>query len=116
LGEARDQLGERVKEIRLSQGKTQEDVAERAGLSYKFIGEVERGIANPSVDTLDRLAGALGVQLSDFFGTTRTTAYPVHDRDVPMVREVLASLESVIARLQRATPPTRSRRRRPSTR
>lgn len=111
MGEARARLGDRVKRLRSLQQKTQEDVAEGAGLSYKFIGEVERGVANPSVDTLERLAHALGVRLADLFDD-RTTIYAMRERDVPVVREVVASLEDVIARLERVAPAGRKGRRR----
>jgi transcriptional regulator with XRE-family HTH domain len=82
---------------------TQENVAERAGLSYKFIGEVERGSANPSMKTLERLATGLGVQLADLFAGLPTTAYSSRQSEVPLVREVATSLEEMAARLRRAT-------------
>jgi transcriptional regulator with XRE-family HTH domain len=90
-----------VKEIRLKQQRTQEDVAERAGLSYKFIGEVERGSANPSVETLEKLATGLGVQVIELFGAEASVRYPLHDREVSLVREITASLEDLLARVKR---------------
>ena len=84
---------------------TQEDVAERAGLSYKFIGEVERGSANPSIKTLEGLAAGLGVQLADLFAGLPTTAYSSRQSEAPLVREVASSLEEMAARLRRATRP-----------
>jgi transcriptional regulator with XRE-family HTH domain len=100
LGEARAQLGARVRQIRLAQEKTQEDVAERAGLSYKFIGEVERGAANPSIDSVEKLARGLGVQVIDLFDTGTGSRYPSHERQVPLVREIAASLENLLARVK----------------
>lgn len=35
---------------------TQEELGSKADISYKFIGEVERGQQNPSFDTLDKIA------------------------------------------------------------
>jgi transcriptional regulator with XRE-family HTH domain len=84
---------------------TQEDVAEKSGLSYKFIGEVERGSANPSVDTLERLAAGLGVQLADLFAGFPTAAYSSRQAEVPIAREVATSLEEIAARLRRAARP-----------
>jgi transcriptional regulator with XRE-family HTH domain len=46
---------------------TQEELCETAGLSYKFIGEMERGVVNPSLDSLVRIANALGVKGGDLF-------------------------------------------------
>jgi len=108
LGDVRARLGERVKQIRLDRRMTQEDVAERSGLSYKFIGEVERGAANPSINTLDKLAGGLGVELGHLFGSP--LVYTPVRGEAPLVREVAASLEEILARLRRETSPRRRSR------
>ena len=60
-------LGERVKDLRKKKHLTQEILGERAMVSYKFIGEIERGVANPSIDILSRIADALEVSLRDLF-------------------------------------------------
>jgi transcriptional regulator with XRE-family HTH domain len=44
---------------------TQEKLAERADLSGKYLGEVERGMVNISVDALARLARALKITVHD---------------------------------------------------
>jgi transcriptional regulator with XRE-family HTH domain len=40
---------------------TQEELAHRAGLSTRYIGQLERNRASPSVDVLERLANAFRV-------------------------------------------------------
>jgi transcriptional regulator with XRE-family HTH domain len=64
----RSRLGSHLRELRRSQHLSQEALAAKAGLSYKFIGEIERGTGNPTVDTLAVLAGALGVDAIDLLG------------------------------------------------
>lgn len=44
-------LGRRVKELRKRKALTQEQLAERAGLDVKFVGSIERGTENPSIQT-----------------------------------------------------------------
>jgi transcriptional regulator with XRE-family HTH domain len=44
---------------------SQEKLAEKANLSYKYLGEVERGTVNISLDSLMRIARALRVHLGD---------------------------------------------------
>jgi transcriptional regulator with XRE-family HTH domain len=44
---------------------TQEQLGEKAGVSGKFVGQIERGAGNPSLKNLHRLAQALGVELPD---------------------------------------------------
>jgi len=60
-------LGERIRNLRKGKFLTQEILGERAMVSYKFVGEIERGDANPSIGVLVRIAGALEVSLSDLF-------------------------------------------------
>jgi transcriptional regulator with XRE-family HTH domain len=61
----RIQIGVVVQKQRLRQGLTQVQVAERADLSLKHIGEVERGAANVSVDIVARIADAIGLNQAD---------------------------------------------------
>lgn len=63
----RRQLGKAVLDRRKRAGFTQETLAEKADLSAKYIGEVERGKVNISVDTLARIARALRVRVKDLF-------------------------------------------------
>jgi len=55
-------FGQRVREVRLRVGLTQEALAEAAGLHPTFISNVERGYRVPTVPTMLRLAHGLGVE------------------------------------------------------
>lgn len=58
-------LARRIRERRTERGLTQEALAERAGISANYLAKLELGWKTPSVDTLVRLARALGVQVCD---------------------------------------------------
>ena len=60
-------LGKRIKELRKKKGLTQEELGARAGISYKYLGSIERGLENPSFRHLAKIARALGVELSELF-------------------------------------------------
>lgn len=60
-------LGKRIREIRKLKGLTQEELGERANLNYKFIGELERGNVNISLDSLSRIATTLDIHIADLF-------------------------------------------------
>jgi len=60
-------LGRRIRIIRKAKGWTQEQLGSKADISYKFIGEIERGQQNPSFDTLVKIADALEIELFDLF-------------------------------------------------
>ena len=53
-------VGENVRARRLANGWTQEQFAERCGLSQQYLSGLERGQRNPTVVTLFELAQALG--------------------------------------------------------
>jgi len=62
LGSAEcDPLGERLRRLRERVGLTQKELAELVGASHTLVGQVETGRLVPSVATLTRLAGVLGV-------------------------------------------------------
>ena len=54
-------------QLRKARKLTQEQLGEQAGISYKFIGEVERGAVNPSLDSLVSIARALRVGVKELF-------------------------------------------------
>ena len=54
-----------VRTERRAQGLSQEQLAERAGMHAAYIGGVERGERNISVDNMDRIAKALRVATAD---------------------------------------------------
>lgn len=56
-------LGERVKQERQARGWTLDELAKASGVSRRMVVNVEQGGANPSVGTLLRFSGALGIGL-----------------------------------------------------
>jgi transcriptional regulator with XRE-family HTH domain len=57
-------VGRVLRSCREKRGLSQEGLAEIAGLSRSFLGEIERGACVPSIETLQKLADALGEKLS----------------------------------------------------
>jgi len=57
----------RIRQIREGKGLSQEGLADLAGLHCTYVSSVERGERNVTVDSLERLAEALGVDVRDFF-------------------------------------------------
>lgn len=60
-------IGEKLRQLRLQRGLTQEDMADRCELSKGFISQVERNLASPSIATLTDMLECLGSSLSQFF-------------------------------------------------
>jgi transcriptional regulator with XRE-family HTH domain len=68
-------IGQRVRQLREAQGITsQEKLGEMAGdLHRTFVGRVERGETNISIESLVRITAALDVSLAEFFKPFRDT-------------------------------------------
>jgi transcriptional regulator with XRE-family HTH domain len=61
-------VGERLRELREARNISMRALATRSGLSANALSMIERGKASPSVSTLYKLADALGVSITSFFG------------------------------------------------
>lgn len=61
---ASEVVGRRIRALRRAAGWTLEDLAERADLHPNFLGLLERGRKNPSIDVVSRVALGLGVELA----------------------------------------------------
>jgi transcriptional regulator with XRE-family HTH domain len=67
-------LGPRLRAIRAAAGRTVASVAADAGLSVPYIANLENGRGNPTLAALERLAGALGTELTVELGTPAPAA------------------------------------------
>lgn len=74
-------IGERIRYFRLSRGYTQEELAEIANVHYTYIGGVERGERNISLETLNKITKALKLEATDLFKPIGETAQYI-DNDV----------------------------------
>lgn len=59
-----------LRRIRHDKQMTQEELADRAGLSLRYIGSIERADVSASVTVLGQIASALGVDASDLVRRT----------------------------------------------
>ena len=60
-------LGKRIRNYRTSAGLSQEKLAEFAKCHPTYIGQLERGEKNATIESIDKIAVALDVSLSDMF-------------------------------------------------
>lgn len=67
----REAFASRLRELRLSQGLSQERLGELSGLHRTYVGSVERAERNVSIDNIEKLASALGVAVRDLFDVAR---------------------------------------------
>lgn len=60
-------FGEKVREERLKQGLSQEDLASRAGVHRTYIGMIERAEKNITLENIEKIAKALKTSIADIF-------------------------------------------------
>ena len=63
--DVRKKLGSRMQRLRTDQGLSQEELADRAGVHRTYVSGVERGVRNPTVTVLEKLAHGLGLTLAE---------------------------------------------------
>jgi len=99
MGALRTTLANRVRELRILRGWTQEEVARRASLEPKSIAAIERGRRGASLEVLERLAGAVGVKPAELL-----TANPrrLRKAGAPSEQRVLEEVLTADPSLRRA--------------
>ena len=60
-------LGQRIRTYRINKGLSQEKLAEFAKCHPTYIGQLERGEKNATLESIERIAAALGISLSKLF-------------------------------------------------
>lgn len=98
-------LGSRIRQLRKLKGLTLEDLGEKAGVCYKYVGEIERGMKTPTVTVLQKIASALdinaGTLLSSFSAEQRqldgfaSISRILHERDAETLEKINKILEIV---------------------
>ena len=69
-------LGERLRDQRLKLGVSQEEIAHLAGLNVSNFGKIERGMSNPTLHTIVRVASVLDLDPGDLLTGMSTDDLP----------------------------------------
>lgn len=73
---ARQIIGWNIRKLRVTKGLSQERLALEASVDRSYVGRVERGTENVTISTLEMLAIALGVTVSELFEVPEKDAAP----------------------------------------
>ncbi len=65
MTDIRKKFGNHLKALRLQRNLTQEELAERAGMHFTYVGQIERGLRNPSLINLEKIAKALKIKAGE---------------------------------------------------
>ncbi len=69
--DVKSRIGLKIKLLRNKLGISQEKLAELSELSKNSIGAIERGTSSPAIDTLERIAKALGIELKELVDVSK---------------------------------------------
>jgi len=90
-----ENLGQKLREARQAQNLTLREVARRTGLTASLISQVERGLANPSVSSLYKMADVLNLSMDYFFETAGRTEAPLSISVAPAASEASPIMRAV---------------------
>jgi transcriptional regulator with XRE-family HTH domain len=92
------EVGKKVRTLRKLKGYTQEELGEKTSLSYKFIGEIERGEVNPSLNSLISIANALGIKINALFPDETDIFHKFSPQDIQIIKRALRLLSRGFAK------------------
>lgn len=64
-----EKFGKRIRALRKSKKLSQEELAEKCGLHTTYIGQIERGEKNASLESIQKLSNGLGISIAEIFST-----------------------------------------------
>ncbi len=91
-----EELGGRIRRLRLAAEMTQEELAERSDLTAGFISQVERGKTSISIDSLMMILETLNVHISDFFRPTEERIVFTDEDTIDLEREGVSHFLSLV--------------------
>ena len=91
MSEIAKQLGQRIRELRNERHMSQEELSFKAGISPAHLGQIERALKNPTIDTVSKVAAALGVPVSTLF-TEDSVSVPLQNTTVEKINAQLLSM------------------------
>ena len=99
LSELKRLIGRNIRTLRNQRKWSQDALGESADLSCKFVGEIERGTVNPSLDSLMKIANALNVEIAELFLTEKLFA--LSDKDIAIVKTAASTINEVFGNIDK---------------
>ncbi len=79
-------IGKMIRELRISSGYTQEQLAEKIGIDNKHLSKIEKGVHIPSYKTMQKLSSVFGLKLNFFENETETTSQnPIYTKSLKIL-------------------------------
>lgn len=85
------QLGLRIRELRNERHMSQEELSFKAGISPAHLGQIERALKNPTIDTVAKIAAALGIPVAALF-TEDSVSVPSQNATIEKINAQLLGM------------------------
>lgn len=82
MSEIAKAIGQRIRNYRTKQGLSQEKLAELSGCHPTYIGQLERGEKNATIESIEKIAVALNISLARLFDKLGGQVH--NERDIPL--------------------------------
>jgi transcriptional regulator with XRE-family HTH domain len=104
VADSRLLVGKRIRSLRKIKDLSQEKLAEKADISSKYLGEIERGRSNLTIDIMEKLSAALEVNLVDLFDSQHESSRAIlkqrihsliqeaNDKELKIIFRILKSI------------------------
>jgi len=100
MTDIRELLAKNIKKYRKLRGFSQENLAERAKTSLTHIGMIETAKKFPSVNMLEQIADALGIDTPELFASGKVVFLPYQDKSVErLYHEIMGEFDDFKARV-----------------
>lgn len=81
-------IGNRIHELRINRGLSQEKLALRANITTTYLGLLERNQKNPTVKVIEQICSQLNISLSDFFSPSPVPEKPVNTVSLQILAQI----------------------------
>ena len=102
-------VGERIRKIRKEEGLSLELFALRCDMNAAYVGHIERGVQNPTLNTLERICKGLDISVEDLFIDKSATVDMNYRRIAVFLSDYLRSFARTISSAAKHHKRDRSR-------
>lgn len=99
MSNIRTEVGRRIRNYRINRRMSQEELAERCGLHPTYIGQLERGEKNATIESIAKVAGGLEVPLSRLFENIDDNLPDLPRRAYNILQSVSADEQEILLQL-----------------
>lgn len=99
MSDIRTETGRRIRSYRICRHMSQEELAERCGLHPTYIGQLERGEKNATLESIAKIANGLDVPLSRLFENIDDSAPDLPRRAYNILQSASAAEQEILIEL-----------------